>query len=244
MVKRTRHAPLPREQRACAASVGRGWGWGPSFVFAGTTITIPGFLVIAAVLYALMAAEEEAGVRAALVKPTAPVGLPYAGRISDNCSMTIIVASSSKEIMANPARLIEAMRSGSIIRIPDLDYTIAPTTAIAALADERAEEELLEEMFSYRKDVTGVENTVFISPKGNTRHAPRIKVAIDPPQSVDPRTETASVAIADGTVVAGEVPSWLLDQARRFIDANRDVLLDYWEYRIDTDELRRRLNPV
>jgi hypothetical protein len=119
-----------------------------------------------------------------------------------------------------------------------------PTTAIAGLAEERAEEELLEEMVSYRKDVTGVENTIFILPKGNTRHAPRIKIAIDPPLSVDPRSKTASVAVADGTVVAGEVPPGLLDQARRFIDANRDVLLDCWEYRIDTDELRRRLIPI
>jgi hypothetical protein len=63
-----------------------------------------------------------------------------------------IVSSSSKEIMTNPARLIEAMRAGSIISVPDLDYTIVPTTAIAGLADERAEEELLEEMVSYRKD--------------------------------------------------------------------------------------------
>jgi hypothetical protein len=146
--------------------------------------------------------------------------------------------------MANPARLIEAMRAGSVISIPDLDYTIVPTTALAELADERAAEELLEEMVSYRKDVTGVQNTIFISPKGNTRPASRIKLAIDPPLSVDPRTKTASVAVADGTIVAGEVPPWLLDQARRFIDANRDVLLDYWEYRIDTDELRRRLKPI
>jgi hypothetical protein len=79
--------------------------------------------------------------------------------------MTVVVSSSSKEIMANPARLIEAMQAGSIISIPDLDYTIVPTTAIAGLAEERAEEELLEEMVSYRKDVTGVENTIFILPR-------------------------------------------------------------------------------
>src|SRR5438132_5426708 len=102
------------------------------------------------------------------------------------------------------------------------------------MADELAEQQLLEEILCYRKDVTGVDNTIFISPKGNTRHAPRIKLAIDPPRSVDPRSKTASVAIADGAVVAGEVPPSLLDQAQRFIDANRDVLLDYWEYRIDT----------
>ncbi len=146
--------------------------------------------------------------------------------------------------MTNPARLIEAMRTGSIISVSDLDYTIVPTTAIAALADAKAEEELLEEMVSHRKDVTGVENTIFISPRGNTRRAPRIKLAIDPPLSVDPRSKTASVAIADGTVMAGEVLPAFLDQARRFIDANRDVPLDYWEYRIDTEELRRRLKAI
>jgi hypothetical protein len=158
--------------------------------------------------------------------------------------MTVVVSSSSKDIMANPARLIEAMRAGSIISIRDLDYTIVPTAAIPGLADEWAEEELLEEMVSYRKDVTGVENTVFISPKGNTRHGPRIKVAIEPPLSVDPRSKTASVALGDGAVVMGEVPAWLLDQVRRFIDINRQVLLDYWEYRIDTEELRRRLTSI
>ena len=151
---------------------------------------------------------------------------------------------SSKEIMANPARLIEAMRAGSIITIPDLDYTIVPTTALVELADQRAEEELLEEMVSYRKAVTGIENTIFISPKGNTRLAPRLKVTIDPPLSVDPRSKTASVEIADGTVVAGEVPTRLIEHVRRFIDANREVLLDYWEYRIDTEELRRRLKSI
>jgi hypothetical protein len=80
--------------------------------------------------------------------------------------MTVVVSSSSKEIMANPARLIEAMQAGSIISIPDLDYTIVPTTAIAGLAEERAEEELLEEMVPYRKDVTGVEKYHFHFAKG------------------------------------------------------------------------------
>lgn len=110
--------------------------------------------------------------------------------------------------------------------------------------DELAEEQLLEESLSFRKDVTGVDNTIFISPKGNTRHAPRIKLAIDPPDSVDPRGKTASVTIGDATVVAGDVSPRLLEQVRRFVDANREVLLDYWEYRIDTEELRRRLKSV
>ena len=141
-------------------------------------------------------------------------------------------------------RLLAAMREGRVINVPDLDYSIVPRTALIDLADELAEEELLEEMVSYRKNVTGIAHTVFISPRGKTRHAPRIKVAINPPDSVDPRAETASLAIAGGEVVAGSVPAPLVDQVRRFIGANREALLDYWDYRIDTDELRQRLKPI
>jgi hypothetical protein len=158
--------------------------------------------------------------------------------------MSDVIPASSAEIMADPQRLLDEMRAGRIINLTDLGYVIAPTADILGLADELAEEQLLEEMVSYRRDVTGVENTIFISPKGNTRHAARIKVAIDPPQTVDPRGRTAAVAITDGTLVAGDIPPRLLEQVRRFVDANREVLLDYWEYRIDTETLRRQLKPV
>jgi hypothetical protein len=100
-------------------------------------------------------------------------------------------------------------------------------------------------MVSYSKDVTGIDNTVFISPKGLTRHGPRLKLAIVPPVSVNPRVRTASFSIDDGEAVAGEpVAPQLLDRVKQFIGLNREVLLDYWEYRIDTEELRRRLRPV
>ena len=158
--------------------------------------------------------------------------------------MTVVIPSSSREIIADPQRLLDEMRQGRVINLTDLGYMIAPTAEIVSLADELAEEELLAEMVSYRKDVTGVDNTIFISPKGNTRHAARIKLAIEPPDSIDPRSKTASVAIGDATVVAGDVPPRLLEQVRQFLEANRDALLDYWEYRIDTEELRRRLKSV
>jgi hypothetical protein len=157
--------------------------------------------------------------------------------------MTVVVKSSSADIVADPAQLLNDMGAGRIINLTDLGYTIAPTAEIVGLADALAEEELLEEMVSYRKDVTGVDNTIFISPKGNTRHLARINLAIDPPHTVDPRGKTAVVAIADGKVT-GDVPSLLLGQARRFIDANCEALLDYWEYRIDTETLRQRLKRI
>jgi hypothetical protein len=50
--------------------------------------------------------------------------------------------------------------------------------------------------------------------------------------------------IDDGKVVAGEVPSKLRQQVRKFLDLNRDVLLEYWEYRIGTEQLFERLKSI
>jgi hypothetical protein len=153
--------------------------------------------------------------------------------------MTATIPSSTAAIVADPAAFLEAVREGKAVSVPDFDYRAA-----VALTEALAEEELLAEMVSYRKDVTGVGNTIFISPKGNTRHAARVKVAINPPDSIDPRSETASVAIDDGIVKEGQVPAALLAAVQRFIALNRAALLDYWDYRIDTEELRRRLTSI
>src|SRR6266481_3722626 len=96
-----------------------------------------------------------------------------------------------------------------------------------------------------RKDITGVDNTIFISPKGKTRHAPWIKLAIEPSDGINPDSVTASIEIGSGEVVAGEIPATALrKQVQQFVKLNRDVLLDYWHYRIDTAQLQRRLKPV
>jgi hypothetical protein len=149
--------------------------------------------------------------------------------------MTATVPSSAAEVVSDPAAFLRALRAD----VPDFDYRAA-----AALADALAEEELLEEMVSYRTAVTGVGNTIFISPKGNTRHAARVAVAINPADSIDPRGETASVAISDGSGTAGNVSAALLKDVQRFIELNRAVLIEYWEYRIDTEELRQRLVSI
>lgn len=144
-------------------------------------------------------------------------------------------------------RLADAMRKGRVVSLPDVDYVLAPTAAIAALADDQAEEQLLAEMVPFRKNVTGVDNTVFISPKGKTRHAAGIKLAIDPPDSINPQSATASFATSDGAIVEGEpgnIPPHMLAQARQFIGANREALLDFWDYRIDIEALRQRLQAV
>jgi hypothetical protein len=141
-----------------------------------------------------------------------------------------------------PPDIVAAMREAEVA------LTLSPSSGlqpIVDISDELAERELLEEMVSYRKDITGVDNTIFISPKGRTRHAPRIKLAIKPSDSINPDSVTASIEIGSGEVVAGEVPPTALrKQVQRFLELNRDVLLDYWHYRIDTAQLQRRLKPV
>jgi hypothetical protein len=79
--------------------------------------------------------------------------------------------------------------------------------------------------------------------RGNRRHAARIKLAIDPPDNLDPNGVQASVAVHDGNAI-GDISARLLADAQRFIDLNRQTLIDYWEYRIDGDELRQRLRSI
>ena len=155
--------------------------------------------------------------------------------------MTIIVPSTSAEIAADSQRLIDAMRERRIISLDDVDYTIAPTSAVV-LADPEIDE--AEDMVSLRKDRTGVDNTVFVSTKGYARHAPRIKIAIDPPDSLNPAAKTASMAIHDYSIAGAHIPPHLVEQAKRFIERNRAALLDYWDNKIDTPELIERLRAI
>jgi hypothetical protein len=90
---------------------------------------------------------------------------------------------------------------------------------------------------SLRGDDTGVDNTVFVSTEGRARHAPRIKIAIDPPDSFNATSKTASMAFHDYSVTGAYVPPRLVEQATRFIERNRDVLLRYWDAKISTREM-------
>jgi hypothetical protein len=146
--------------------------------------------------------------------------------------------------MSNLDIAVKEVAPGRALELTDVGLFVLRHEDLHALADQLAEEELLEEMSSYRKRTTGVDNTIFISPKGNTRHAARLKVAIDPPDSINPRSETATVAIYSGELIDGKMSPALLEQIRQFIDINRDTLLDYWEYKISTDDMEQRLKRI
>jgi hypothetical protein len=36
----------------------------------------------------------------------------------------------------------------------------------------------------------------------------------------------------------------IAEQAKRFIELNREALLDYWDFKIDTAQLIERLKPI
>jgi hypothetical protein len=144
--------------------------------------------------------------------------------------------------------VVDTLRRAGLRLMLGSSEAVIPSPSIVAveqgLSEQLAEEEeLTADIVSYRKNITGLDNTVFISVKF-PRHGPRIKVAIDPPTHVDPAGNNASVSIDDGRLVAGDLPARTLEQVRHFININRAVLMDYWEKRIDTDELRQRLRQV
>jgi hypothetical protein len=104
--------------------------------------------------------------------------------------------------------------------------------------------EMPEHMASFSWASTGVDNTIFLSPKGYARHAARIKVAIDPPKTLDVTAVTASVAVRDGALIDGKMAPALLRRVRQFIDLNREPILRYWSNEIDASELANALKPV
>jgi hypothetical protein len=136
------------------------------------------------------------------------------------------------------------------LREEGIALALMPTSdlgPIVTISDELAEREFLGDMVSYRKKKTGVDNTIFISQKGYAPHGARIKIAIDPPQSINVTSKTVSVAIDSGKVVAGDktkVTAALEKQVQKFVVLNREVLLKYWDADIDTEELGKELKSI
>ena len=114
---------------------------------------------------------------------------------------------------------------------------------LSALLDELAEVEAEEEMVNLTEADTGIANIIFVSPKARMRHGPRVKVAIDPPDSYSPYGKIAVVDFK-GNLVAGDMPADLLRQVQKFVELNEAVLTEYWLYQISTRELLNRLRQI
>jgi hypothetical protein len=147
--------------------------------------------------------------------------------------MTITIRSSSAQIAADPVSFFNALRAGHAVHVPDVG------TVALVEADQEAED-----MVSLRSEKTGVENTIFVSTKAHAERAPLIKISVAPPDTFNATSKSASMAIHDCSIRGESVAPHIAEQAKRFIDLNREALLDYWDTKIDTAQLVERLKPI
>jgi hypothetical protein len=158
-----------------------------------------------------------------------PLALTF-GRMN----IPIVIESSLAEIEAHPARFFDALRAGHTVHVSDLGGTVAIVET----------DEEVEDMASLRSKTTGVENTIFVSTKAFGRHAARIKIAVDPPHTFNATSKSASMAIHDYGITGEYLAPRIVEQAKQFIELNRDALLDFWECKISTEDLIERLKPI
>jgi hypothetical protein len=121
--------------------------------------------------------------------------------------------------------------------VPDVVDEFEAPNLDPAMTD--LDEHILNEMVSFGRKTTGIDNTIFISPADGS-----VKVAVDPPNTLDPTRPTASIAILDGTLSGARIDPKLYTRVLELIDLNRDALIEYCEYKIDTGDLVKRFKAV
>jgi len=106
-----------------------------------------------------------------------------------------------------------------------------------------AEGQALFEMANLRPERTGLPFVVFISQRGGARHDARVKVAHS--AKVRP-SEMATVAIRPSVrVVRGVLDPRDLNPLTRWIELNKDVLIDYWNGVIEyTEDAINAIRPI
>ncbi|MGE5271725.1 MAG: hypothetical protein ACM3JG_18855 [Thiohalocapsa sp.] len=90
------------------------------------------------------------------------------------------------------------------------------------------------DMANLRPQRTGLPFVVFVSQKGGARHEVRIKLAHAPKVRA---SEMITVAVRPvPRVIRGTIDSREFELVRRWIELNRDVLVDYWNGDIEYTE--------
>ena len=118
-----------------------------------------------------------------------------------------------------------------------------PKAAKRLAALGQTEGQALFEMANLRPEKTGLPFVVFISQKGGARHDLRVQVARA--ARVRP-SEMITVAIRPNVrVVRGELSAREMYLLTRWVDLNRDVLVEYWDGVIEyTEDALNSLKPI
>lgn len=110
--------------------------------------------------------------------------------------------------------------------------------------------EELFEMSNIRKSESGLPVNIFVSSGGsvNQQHGPRVKVMIDSSDRFDVNRTVPVILkknISDDDVVGYQpLPSSIMKPLRRYLNANYDTLIAYWNDEISTGEMIRQLKRL
>jgi hypothetical protein len=100
------------------------------------------------------------------------------------------------------------------------------------------------EMVNLVPRMTGLPMTVWASPRGQARHDVRIKVNPTHGRQMIIR-DAVSVGVRPAPrIIAGTLLPADRQAVLQWISLNEAALVDYWDFRIDTDEFLQRLRPL
>ena len=107
------------------------------------------------------------------------------------------------------------------------------------------DEEDFFDMANLPPEVTGLPMVVWVSQRRRSRHDPRVKVSLVHGRGMNV-DQTTSVSVRPSvTVVAGPpLAKDDLEAVARWIDRNRETIIDFWQERIYTNEPLARLVPT
>jgi hypothetical protein len=117
------------------------------------------------------------------------------------------------------------------------------------LNDVSLTEAELMEMASFRPNRTGIERTIiWMGPKheGPSKHGPRVKVSANYTTNVKPGDLFVLTVSKDPVIVAGvcNLKTDTLEDIKDWIKINYDVLLQFWNYQIDDDTVKEKVNKL
>lgn len=107
---------------------------------------------------------------------------------------------------------------------------------------ETVTEQNLYEMSNLGPKTTGLDEVIWVSVK-NANHGPRIKVF----ENKNASGKTFSVTVEDEPKVIGDssiIDSKQLEKIKKFIIKNKENLIKYWEFQVDTGEFIQNIMKV
>ncbi len=99
-------------------------------------------------------------------------------------------------------------------------------------------------MANFREKSTGLPMVIWVSERGNAKHAPRIKVSTNNDKMIEGQTVSVSITEPAEIMAGVGLRSKDLQLVIKFIELNRSLLLDYWDSKIDTTDLVLDLKKI